>query len=423
VNPIYLMATCILSLLYFWVTYNVPILAVGFKRLCGGNKERTRRLEKEALPVFSIVVPMKNEERVAERALRALLKLDYPPDRREIIVIEDGSTDRTAEICAGFAERYPGQVRLVRKPRSEGKPSALNHAMEHARGEIIAVFDADSVPEKDALLKAAGYFQDPMVAAVQGTMCSINADENMLTKFLSYEEAAWFRAYIQGKDALNLFVPLTGSCQFVRRSVLERVGGWDEDSLSEDVEMSAKLTDKGYGIRYAPDIFSWQESPANIPQLIRQRTRWFRGYMETALKYGRLIRRVNKRSIDAEITLMGPYMFTLCLVGYLTALYSLLTPTQPGYVFTLTARVISVLNLATLLIIGLALIYATKPRRIRNLLWLPFIYTYWGIQTFVALRALVQVVLRKPREWTKTTKTGAVTGGASGARVSVPSRL
>ena len=132
---------------------------------------------------------------------------------------------------------------------------------------------------------------------------------------------AMFQEARAEKDALNLFVPLTGSCQFVRRSVLERVGGWDEDSLSEDVEMSAKLTDKGYGIRYAPDIFSWQETPANIPQLIRQRTRWCRGYMETALKYGRLIRRVNKRSIDAEITLMGPYMFTLCLVGYLTALY------------------------------------------------------------------------------------------------------
>ncbi len=410
-NLVYLISACVLSLLYFWVTYNMPIVAVGFKHLRRGDRNRRRapRPRKETLPTFSVVVPMKNEEEVVERSLKAMLKLSYPAEKWEIIVVEDGSTDKTAEICVKYAKKHPGRIKLIRKLGSDGKPSALNYAIRHAKGEIIAVFDADNVPERDALLKAAGYFEDPSVAAVQGTTCSINADENMLTKFLSYEEAAWLRTYVQGKDVLNLFVPLTGSCQFVRRKVLEKVGGWDEGSLGEDVEMSARLTEKGYRIKYAPDIRSWQESPASITQLVKQRTRWFRGYMEVALKYGRLLKKFDRRNMDAEITLVAPYMFALCLFGYFAAVYSFITPMQPGYIFAVTAQVTSLLTLGMLLIVGVALVYATTPRRVGNLLWLPFIYAYWSLQTFVALHALFQIILRRPRKWTKTKKTGIVT--------------
>jgi cellulose synthase/poly-beta-1,6-N-acetylglucosamine synthase-like glycosyltransferase len=410
-NPIHLIATCILAFLYVWVLYNIPILTVGLKRLrhAEQKKEETSRTNKKKLPTFSIVIPMKNEERVAERSLNASLKLDYPLQRREIIVVEDGSKDRTAEICGEYADRHPNQIRILYKSSSNGKPSALNYAIKHAKGEIIAIFDADNVPEKDALLKAASYFEDPSVAAVQGTTCAINADENLLTKFLSYEEAAWLRTYIQGKDVLNLFVPLTGSCQFLRRSVLEKVGGWDEKSLSEDVEMAAKLTNNGYRTRYAANINSWQEAPANMSQLTKQRIRWFRGYMEVAFKYGKLLTKINKKTIDAEITLIGPYLFTLYLVGYFTTAYSFVAPSQFHSVLTGFSLFTSLLTVVTLLIAGAALIYATKPRRLKNLYWLPFIYAYWSLQTILAVGALIQIIFRRPRNWTKTTKTGITT--------------
>lgn len=410
-NPIHLITTCILAFLYMWVLYNIPILTVGLRRLrhAEQEEEKTPRVNKKKLPTFSILIPMKNEERVAERSLNASLKLDYPLQKREIIVVEDGSNDKTAEICRKYADKHPNQIRILHKSGSDGKPSALNYAVKHTKGEIIAIFDADNIPEKDALIKAASYFEDPSTAAVQGTTCAINADENLLTKFLSYEEAAWLRTYIQGKDVLNLFVPLTGSCQFLRRNVLEKVGGWDEKALSEDVEMAAKLTEKGHRIRYASDIRSWQEAPANVVQFIKQRTRWFRGYMEVALKYGKLITKINKKTIDAEITLIGPYVFILSLAGYFTAAYSFVAPSQFSSVLTVISLLTSLLTLITLLIVGLALIYATKPRRIRNLFWLPFIYAYWGLQTILAARALIQIIFRRPRKWTKTTKTGTTT--------------
>jgi cellulose synthase/poly-beta-1,6-N-acetylglucosamine synthase-like glycosyltransferase len=351
---------------------------------------------------------MKNEEKVAGRILRALLKLNYPTNKMEIIVVEDGSLDKTLDICNSIQRQYPNQIKIFHKSESKGKPSALNYATNHAKGDIIAIFDADNIPDSEALLKAAEYFEDSSIGALQGTTCSLNADKNRLTKFLSYEEAVWLKTYIRGKDALNLFVPLTGSCQFIRRKILIEMGGWDENSIAEDVEMAARLMENGYITKYTPEVVSWQETPSTLSQLINQRTRWFRGYMDTFLKYGKLIRNLNRRVIDAEITLAGPFAFALSFLGYFSALYPVAFPNQTNHIVQLSTRIASLINLIPFLILGVALIYVTKPRKISNLLWLPFIYVYWIIQTFISLRALIQIILRKPRIWTKTSRTGEI---------------
>lgn len=411
VNPLFLF-DCVLFLLYVWISYNALILAVGVKHL-RRNSQKKRKISQscmESLPTISIIVPVKNEEKVMNRLLQALLKLDYPPKKEEIIIVEDGSEDKTVEICRKYA-KHSNQIRLLRKPISNGKPFALNYALKHAKGEIIAVFDADNVPESDTLLKAVKYFEDSSTAAVQGRTCSINSEENMQTEFVSYEEAIWF-THVQGKDGLGLFVPLAGNCQFIRRDILKEVNGWNEDSLSEDVEMAAKLTERGFKIRYAPEILSWQEHPANIIQLVRQRARWYRGYMEATLKYGTLITKMNKRSIDAEITLLGPCMLILGLLGYLRTVYTLLFSIQLSPFSLIMAQIIPLLTLILLLAVGLALInvHAKKPRRVTNLLWLPFIYAFLTIESCIALYALIQIALKKPRSWTKTTKTGTYKG-------------
>ena len=403
------MAVCILSVLYAWTLYNIPILAVGVRHLLRSNQKKskasTSRVDK--LPTVSVIVPVKDEEKVVGRLLEAFLNVDYPPKKREIIIVEDGSTDKTAEICEKYVRQYPSQIRLIRRSTSNGKPSALNYALKHVRGEIVAVFDADSVPESNVLLKAAKYFEDLPTAAVQGRPHFINADENMLSKFISYEEAVRYETYLRGKDVLNLFVPLTGSCYFVRKKILNKVGGWDSKSLSEDLELSTRLVEAGHKIRYASDVQSWQENPVNLNQLFRQRTRWFRGSMEVAIKYGRLARKLNKRCIDAEITLMGPYTFIPCLIGYLVTVYSLLSQVQSNALSTIMAQFTSVFTVFFLLIAGIALIYVTKPRKMSNVLWLPFIYIYWSIQNFVALYALFQIVFRRPKRWAKTKKAEA----------------
>ena len=390
-----------------WLSYNVPIGFAGVRHL-RKSKEKVEDTLVGDLPAFSIVVPVKNEEKVIGRLLGALSRLNYPRDKVEVVVVEDGSTDSTVEVCRRFADEKLLNLRILRKAHSDGKPSALNLAIRHATGVIVGFFDADSVPDTNVLLKAAGYFHSSEVVAVQGRTHSINSDENMLTKLLSHEETILFEAYLRGRDVLKLFVHLKGSCQFLRRSVLEELKGFDESALSEDMEFSAKLAEKNYGVKYAPDVVSWEESPASWKQLFGQRTRWFRGCVEVGFRYGSLMRKPGRRAFDAETTFFGPLILVVSLAAYLAALSAVLVP------FTLAFGLQFIMDLAalaftgSLVLGGLALVYASKPRRLIDALWIPFLYLYWNVLAFVALYAMACILFRRSRVWTKSEKTGVI---------------
>jgi len=196
-----------------------------------------------------------------------LTKLNYPLSKREVIVVNDASTDGTREICVQYSLSHP-EIRVLNKELSTTKAGALNFGLEHARGEVVATFDGDSVPAPDALLRAVEYFGDPGVAAVQGRICSINAGQNMLTRFLSYEWGIQYELYLQGKDTLDLYVGLAGTCQFIRKESLDAIGGWNENCLGEDTDVSVKLIEKGKVIRYASEVRTFEESPLDL-QLAR----------------------------------------------------------------------------------------------------------------------------------------------------------
>ena len=406
----YIGLVCALFIVYAWSFYNLPILVAGVKSLRKSKQKSSRKPdERETFPAFSIIVPVKNEEKVVGRLLNALSELNYPADKKEVIIVEDGSTDRSLDVCETFAREQRLNIRIVQRKFSDGKPSALNRGITHAQGEIIGVFDADSVPASDALLNVRRYFEDPQVAAVQGRTLSINSEENMLTRIISREEDVWCEAYLRGKDALNLFVHLKGSCQFIRREVLEQLKGFDENALSEDMELSAKTTEKGYKIKYAPDVRSWQESPDGLKQLFRQRARWFRGTMEVALKYGRLMAKPSKKSFDAEATLFGPFVLIASLLTYVASYYVTFTPLPLGVLLQIMAELTALGATVIVLLCGLALIYSSKPRKITSVLWLPFIYFYWSLQAFIASYAVILMLLRRPRNWSKTEKRGLAT--------------
>jgi cellulose synthase/poly-beta-1,6-N-acetylglucosamine synthase-like glycosyltransferase len=408
-NPLYFGAVVVISLLYIWTLYNVPIVVAGIKNL-HLNKRKKKLLfsDKEKLPTISVIVPVKDEENVVGRLINALLNADYPQEKKEVVIVEDGSTDRTAEICRKFAEEHPCRVKLVRRSVSDGKPSALMAAMNHVNGEIVGVFDADNVPEPDVLLRVADHFTDSSIVALQGRVLAINAEENMLTKFVAQEETVRYDGFMGGKEVLGLFVPLNGSCYFVRKTVIEDVGGWDTTVLSEDMELAARLVHKGHKIKYASDVRSWQEYPASLTGFFKQRVRWFRGTMEVGFKYGKLLSNLNRMSLDAEITLVGPFVFISFIVGYLISALSLILPVELDFLSLSLANVTSVLTLVLLVAAGAAMIYGKKPRRIRNLLWVPFVFLYWIIQNFIASYALLQIVMRRPKRWLRTEKKGVI---------------
>jgi len=407
-NLIYAALIFVLFFVYAWSFYNLPILAAGIRYVYRRKHNQTSSRKGENLPFFSLIVPVKNEEKVVGRILDALSHLNYPVNKKEVIIVEDGSTDRTVELCVEHAKKHHMNIKILHKPSSSGKPSAINLGIKYAKGDIVGIFDADSVPDPNALTNVCKYFEDSEVAAVQGRIASINPEKNMLTKFISYEEAVWCRVYLQGKDALSLFVHLKGSCQFIRRDVSEKLNGFDENILSEDMELSARLTEKNYKIRYAPDVHSWQESPADLKHLFKQRTRWMRGTMEVAFKYGRLIAKPSRKNIDTEATLFAPFFLIVSLITYLSAFHTFFTPFPLDFLWRVTMQFTAVVATLTLFICGLALIYTSKPRKATSLLWLPFIYFYLSLQAFIALYALLLILLRRPRRWVKTEKTGLI---------------
>jgi len=403
-NPLYLAAVLVISLVYVWTLYNLPILLVGVRSLRRGRKSEVN-LGGGDLPFVSVIVPVKDEVHVVGRLLKALANLDYPEDRREFIVVEGGSTDGSFEVCREFCESHSG-FRVVCDGVGDGKPGALMDALEYVRGDVVGVFDADSVPEADVLLRVAGHFQDGGVDAVQGRVCAINGGENMLTRFVAQEEAVRYEGLMRGKDELGLFVPLNGSCYFVRREALEAVGGWDRGALSEDMDLAARLVDGGFRIRYDGDVRSWQEYPSGVGEFFRQRVRWFRGTMEAGLRYGRLLRHPSFVSLDAEVTMAGPFVFLSFVLGYLIPFLAVFAPFRFDFVSMFVANLTVVLTFVLLGLVGAVMVFACRPWSLRSVLWLPFVYLYWLVQNFVAAYALFRIVFRRPRYWSKTVKTG-----------------
>jgi len=398
----------LLAVLLFWTLYNGSIILYGIR---AKRKEQKQSITENAiaeLPKFSIVVPTKNEEKVIGRCLEGLINNDYPKDKLEIIVVDGNSADLTTKICSEFSQKYPLTFKILNEKVSRGKPTALNSAIPYITGEIVGVFDADSLPEKQTLRKVAACFTDKQVKAVQGRTSSLNEKSNALTRVIAVEERAWFQALLNGKEKLKLFVPLTGSCKFIRREVLEELGGWDETSLTEDVELALRLVEKNYFIKYAPNICSEQETPISLRGLCRQRVRWYRGYMETALKYGRLLNVVNRKTIDAEVALAGPFMMVASLLSYVNWFIIALFLAETNPVLNFTGLVIA-LTAASLISIGVGLTASEKPIKLRNLVWIPSIYAYWLLQMFIASWAFLKLVFRRKRVWTRTIKKGYIT--------------
>jgi len=394
----------LLAILLFWCIYNGFIIYAGIR-----NKRKETTLQKavnKELPSFSIIVPTKNEDLVVGRCLQGLIDIDYPKSKIEIIIVDGNSSDKTLQVCNSFSRKYPNNIKVVAEEESHGKPAALNLALAQTTMEIVGIFDADSLPDRDVLNKAATYFEDNKVMAVQGRTTSINEKSNVITRVIAMEEKAWFQMLISGRECLKLFVPLNGSCQFVRRMVLDEMNGWDENSLTEDVELALRLVEKDHVIKYAPDVSCGQETPDSIGSLTKQRIRWYRGYMETALKYGRLLNKVNRRRVDAEVSLAGPFMMVVSLLSYINWFVAVVFLTRSNPVVNFTGLVIA-LTAASLISMGIALTASEKLIKLRNIGWIPFIYVYWLTQMFVAGWAFLKLIFRRKRVWTKTEKNGS----------------
>lgn len=234
-------------------------------------------------PFISIMIPAHNEHEVIEDTVENVLKLDY--ENYEIILIDDRSKDNTAQIIGSLAAKYKNVKALIRdKDAYPGKSAVLNDAMKIAQGDAILVFDADARIEPDFIKKMLPKLEPKDVGAVQARKNIINAKQNFLTA-CQYNEYV-FDSYLQiGRDAVKGAVELRGNGELIKREALEDIDGWNNDTITDDLDMSTRLHIKGWDIRFCPDAVVNEEGVICFSALIRQRRRWVEGSIRRYLEF------------------------------------------------------------------------------------------------------------------------------------------
>ncbi|GBE91062.1 family 2 glycosyl transferase [Nostoc cycadae WK-1] len=253
---------------------------------------RPRRYQKEMqgeLPSVSLLVAAKNEEAVIGKLVKSLCSLEYPDGQYEVWIIDDNSTDKTPQILAELAQQYKKLKVLRRSPQAGGgKSGALNQVLPQTKGEIIAVFDADAQVPSDLLLQIVPLFQREKVGAVQVRKAIANAKENFWTKGQMAEMAldTWFQ---QQRIALGGIGELRGNGQFVRRTALDSCGGWNEETITDDLDMTFRLHLDNWDIECVFSPAVQEEGVTNAIALWHQRNRWAEGGYQRYLDYWDLI--------------------------------------------------------------------------------------------------------------------------------------
>ena len=380
-----------LSLL--WIMYNTAILCVGYVRWKKSLEKSFDDPSDNDPPKISIVLPAKDEERTIERILGDLVSQDYP--NYEILIVEDGSTDRTRQICEHYRRRYPKLVKSYHRDGGDGKPSAINFGAKRANGEIIAIYDADTrIPNRGVLSQIVSHFQNSEVDAIQGELL-ISDPKNGLIARISHFAWMLHAIYQRGKDRLGLFVSLQGNHQYVRRKVLEKLGYWDPEALTEDIEISVRLWNENHRIKYVP-ICAYTEAPPTLGEYFKQRVRWFRGSLQVFAKHAKRVRGGWKR-VDVLTKLLSPSFSMIGLLGWLLAAVGLAFFGSEGFLADLLRKLGLLFLILTLFALALTAVKSSK-----NVIYIPLAYVSWTLESIASLHSHLLELLRRRRVWTKT---------------------
>ncbi|WP_060207611.1 glycosyltransferase family 2 protein [Sporosarcina koreensis] len=278
-----------LVLIWVMLLYHMFLMQGGYRHFKTYERVIPRWKEKMTdLPTVSIFIPAHNEEVVIEQTLKAMSRLYYPKDKLEVIVINDNSSDRTGEIAASFTVKFPFIKVIETKPPNKGigKSSALNEALRQTSSEVIVVYDADNTPERMAVwYLVMGLLNDKEAAAVVGKFRVTNAKNTWLTRFINIETICFQWMAQGGRWKWFKVATIPGTNFAIRRSVMEELGGWDVKALAEDTELTVRVYNLGYRIRFFPAAITWEQEPETLKVWWRQRTRWARGNQYVVLKF------------------------------------------------------------------------------------------------------------------------------------------
>jgi hypothetical protein len=279
------------------------------------------RFSEAELPRITIQLPLYNEATVAARLIEAAGRLDYPADRLEIQVLDD-SSDETRVIASQKVEELRARgidAVYVRRPTREGyKAGALDYGLVSSKGEFIAMFDADFVPQASFLRDIVDHFVDPKVGMVQTRWAHMNRDANLLTQIQALMLDGHHLVENCARFGSGCYFNFAGTGGMWRRKAIDAAGGWEHDTLTEDLDLSYRAQMAGYQFVYRPDVLTPSELPEDISALRAQQHRWAKGTVQTARK---LLPRVMKHEpmtlhqrVEAAFHMLPHFAYPLMLL-------------------------------------------------------------------------------------------------------------
>src|SRR3989338_5730369 len=246
------------------------------------NKKKLINPPATKYPAITLIVPAYNEEKSIALTIRSLLDLDYPKGKLDIIVVDDGSTDKTYQISSGFSS---SNVKVYKKANG-GKASALNFAIKECKTKFVGSLDADSFVERDSLKKMMGYFENPNVMAVTPSL-KVYDPKTLLQKIqrIEYLTGIFLRKVFSFLGSIHV---TPGPFSLYRKSFFKEFGGYDESTLTEDIEIALRIQSNNFAIENSADAIVYTLGPDNFSNLFKQRIRWYLGFLDNVIKYKHL---------------------------------------------------------------------------------------------------------------------------------------
>lgn len=412
--------------LYTWL---ITLAMVHQKRM---EIKRPKPINPHYTPRISIVISAHDEEVVIENTIRHLMKLDYP--NYELLIMDDRSTDSTPEILTRLGQELGNSFRYVLRPQDAipGKPAVLNEALTLTDGEVICVFDADAYVEPDFLTKIVPYLEDENVGAVQARKVIANWRENWLTRCQNYEYSLDSN-FQYGRDSVRGAVELRGNGQLVKREALEEVNGWNNNTLTDDLDLSTRLHIEGWDIRFAYKVPVFEEGILQFGPLLKQRRRWTEGTVFRYLEYAGPLLRSRKASLRTTLDMVAYFLefllplwlvldFIQLAMGFVfnninfvhfmaSALGVNIVINDPTFTHFLSSLlIVPVFCIGTCIALIVAIIRFNRPPVWEAILWGVITGLYMTVLWFPLVFAImVKVLFQKKRRtrWDKTQHTGS----------------
>jgi cellulose synthase/poly-beta-1,6-N-acetylglucosamine synthase-like glycosyltransferase len=280
------------------------------------------------LPFITVQLPIFNEQFVIDRLIDAVCNLEYPRDRLEIQVLDD-STDETRHVAAAIVERYregcngePQPIVYIHRTDRHGyKAGALDHGLQTAKGELVAIFDADFVPPRDWLMRVVHHLSDPGIGMVQTRWTHLNRDYSFLTQVEAILLDGHFVLEHGGRSRAHVFFNFNGTAGMWRKAAIAEAGGWQHDTLTEDTDLSYRAQLKGWRFKYLQDVECPAELPIEMTAFKTQQARWAKGLIQTSRK---ILPRVLRADLPFHTKLETFYHLTANISYPLMVLLSIL---------------------------------------------------------------------------------------------------